>query len=147
MKINALLLPSDPILSLLHGESGLRTITSTDPELSNLVNIMYQQFKEMHMFEILGGLFFITLFVQALRFYLNMFGDIHQKTSERSSTSKDLPKETKSKKHPHVTKSDDGLGYWVKGYGDDVSYVPLTALYPEGTDMDEVEKLKIREPK
>lgn len=150
MKIYNRLLSSDPLLSLLQGEAGYsesRSITSIDPELHNLVYSMLQRFEEIHLFKIILGLFFIVLFVQALRFYFIMYGDLHQNTSKPTPTSKaKVPKKTKSKKYQHVTKSDDGLGYWVKGYGGDMSYVPLTALYPEGTDMDEVERLKKREP-
>ncbi|MCW3793826.1 hypothetical protein OM416_19730 [Paenibacillus sp. LS1] len=150
MKIYTHLLSSDPFFTHLQGEAGYsesQTITSIDPRLHNTVYSMLQQFEEIHLFKIMLGLFFIFLFVQALRFYLIMFRDLHPKTSRTPPISKTkVPKRTKYKKYQHVTKSDDGLGYWGKGYGGDMSYVPLTALYPEGTDMDEVEKLKKREP-
>ncbi|MFX3643383.1 MAG: hypothetical protein ACE3L7_32825 [Candidatus Pristimantibacillus sp.] len=146
-----LLLSSDPLLAHHQGEAGYsesRSITYTDPELLKVVYSSFQLLEEIHLFKIMIGLFFIVVFVQALRlFFIVMSGGPHQNTSKPTPTSKaKVPKKTKTKKYQHVTKSDDGLGYWVKGYGGDMSYVPLTALYPEGTDMDEVEKLKKRAP-
>lgn len=92
----------------------------------------------------------LTITVCSIAFlYLATFLLLHQFKihSSKGTHTRKVDNKTKIKKKPTVYKSDDGLGYWVRGYGDDLSYVPITALYPEGTDMDELEQLKLNAPK
>ncbi|KGP85301.1 MULTISPECIES: hypothetical protein [unclassified Paenibacillus] len=55
------------------------------------------------------------------------------------------PKTKPEKPNEPIYKSDDGKGYWVRGYGDEITYVSLTDLYPAGTNMDELRDLKSKE--
>lgn len=63
---------------------------------------------------------------------------------EVAKTPKQPKKKPEKPKEP-IYKSDDGKGYWVRGYGDEITYVPLTDLYPAGTNMDELRDLKSKE--
>lgn len=148
MKILIRLTSSDPIHSLLKDPSDSKSIPLANTAEPSVVQIFLKLSREIHLDKIVLVLLLSALFLQALRIYWKLCiapAGIYSKTSSNKNKT-NVRKDLKTKKAQLVSKSDDGLGYWVEGYGDEVSYVPLTALYPEGTDMDEIEKLKRREP-
>lgn len=58
-----------------------------------------------------------------------------------------LNKARRENSSPLAYKSPNGKGYWVKGIGEgnaQYSFVSFRELYPEGTDMDELRKLKMQ---
>lgn len=102
-----------------------------------------EQFTEMLsvVLSIVFPVFIIGILTMAAPRIIAIFKEMIEAVPE---TPKQPKKEPQKPREP-IYKSDDGKGYWVRGYGDEITYVPLTDLYPAGTNMDELRDLKSKE--
>lgn len=159
--MSGLMNPSNPLSPLNPINQSI--YYSTPPEQSSIVNdshgenlssvnqsidINFSEVMELSrsMLETFYPILLVTIAIPLTFIVLTMVKNLFEVASgthySRPTKPKKEVKPKQQKPKEPVYRVPGGNGYYVKGYDGEETYVPLTDLYPEGTDMKELLDLK-----